>query len=282
MDQETEPLDVDELMGLSERIERLPSEDAEWVGRLFQECMRARMREAELLETQGGDDAPAAVGGPAFDAQLAQVALDAAEWLKTLWNVGYMGAGSFPSRPRTAFPVISLEDVLKSSLFARIREGKRPLPFPPPTRNGLPWHDIIEGPAESHAVNAELIGDENGKTIGAIIEGCADWLIIGKIGGGNEYVVQYRGKGPQFLLSVNPFFSTLQRRPPQWKRQIRVQERAGVRSYALVWSSGDGASEREIPLMAATWERAESEAAYWVAMNHPEMYGQVRFERAPE
>jgi hypothetical protein len=281
MDQEIEPLDADELMGISERIERLPAEDAEWVGRLFQECMRARLREAELLETQSADDAPVA-GSPSFDAQLAQVALDAAEWLKTLWNVGYMGAGSFPSQPRTAFPMIGLEDVLKSSLFARIREGKRPLPFPPPTRNGLPWHDLIEGPAESHVVNAELISDESSETIGAIIEGCADWLVIMEISKGNEYVVQYRGKGPLFQLSVNPFFSTLQRQPPQWKRQIRVQERAGVRSYVLVWSSGDGAPEREIPLMAATWERAESEAAYWVAMNHPEMYGQVCFEQAPD
>jgi hypothetical protein len=281
MDQETEPLDADELMGFSERIERLPAEDAEWVGRLFQECMRARLREAELLEVQSEDDA-AAAGNPKFDGQLAQVALDAAEWLKTLWNVGYMGAGSFPSLPRTAFPVISLEDVLKSSLFARIREGKRPLPFPPPTRNGLPWHDLIEGAAESHVVNAELISDGSDETIGAIIEGCADWLIIKEISQGSEYIVQYRGKGPLFQLSVNPFFSTLQRQPPQWKRQIRVQERAGVRSYVLVWSSGDGAPEREIPLMAATWERAESEAAYWVATNHPEMYGQVRFERAPD
>jgi hypothetical protein len=281
MDQETEPLDADELMGLSERIERLPAEDAEWVGRLFQECMRARMHEAELLEAQSGEgeDAPMA-DDPAFGMQQAQVALDAAEWLKTLWNVGYMGAGSFPSRPRTAFPVIGLEDVLKSSLFARIREGKHPLPFPPPTRNGLPWHDLIEGPAESHVVNAELISDEDSETIGAIIEGCADWLIVEEVGKGSEYVVQYHGKGPLFRLSVSPFFSTLQRQPPQWERQIRVQERAGVRSYVLVWSSGDGAPEREIPLTAATWERAESEAAYWVATNHPEMYGQVRFARA--
>ena len=281
MEQGTEPLDVDELMGFPERIERLPAAEAEWVGRLFQECMRARMREAEWLDTQGGDDAPAS-GSPAFDAQMAQVALDAAEWLKTLWNVGYMGAGSFPSQPRTAFPVIGLEDVLKSSLFARIREGKRPLPFPPPTRNGLPWHDLIEGAEESHVVNAELVSDGSGETIGAIIEGCADWLVVKEISKGSEYVVQHRGKGPLFQLSVNPFFSALHRQPPQWERQIRVQDRAGVTSYALVWSSGDGAPDREIPLTAATGERAESEAAYWVAMNHPEMYGQIRFARAPD
>lgn len=278
MDQEIQPLDADELMGLSARIDRLPAEDAEWVGRLFQECLRARMSEAELLADRGAEDAPA-TGGPAFDAQLAQVALDTAEWLKTLWNVGYMGAGSFPSQPRTAFPLIGLEDVLKSSLFARIREGKRPLPFPPPTRNGLPWHDLVEGPAEAHVVHAEVIGDGNGGTVGAIVEGCADWQIVEEAGKAGEYVVQYRGKGPLFRLAVNPFFSTLQRQPPQWARQIRALERAGMRSYLLLWPSGDGAPALEIPLPAATWERAESEAAYWVATNHPEMYGRIRFEQ---
>jgi hypothetical protein len=277
MDQELQPLDADELMGISERIDRLPAEDVEWVGRLFQECMRARMREAELLEGQGGENAP--VGSAAFDAQLAQVALDAAEWLKTLWTVGYMGAGSFPSQPRTAFPVIGLEDVLKSSLFARIREGKRPLPFPPPTRNGLPWHEIIEGPPEAQVVHAELVSDGSGEMIGAIVEGCADWLIIEEVSKESEYVIQYRGKGPLFQLKVNSFFSTLQRKPPQWEQQIRVQERAGMRSYILLWPSSSGAATREIPLPAATWERAESEAAYWVATNHPEMYGRIRFEQ---
>jgi hypothetical protein len=281
--QELQPLDADELLGLSERIDRLPAEDAEWVGRLFQECMRARMREAERLENPCTENAPAA-GSSSFDAQLAQVVLDAAEWLRTLWNVGYMGIGNFPSPPRTTFPVIGLEDVLKSSLFTRIREGKRPLPFPPPTRNGLPWHDLIEGPPESHAVHAERIEDENGETVGAIVEGCADWRIVEEIGKGREYIIQYRGKGPLFRLCVNPFFSSLQRQPPQWERWIRAQERAGVCSYLLVWPAVGGAAAREIPLPATSWERAESEAAYWVATNHPEMYGRIRFkqEREPD
>lgn len=122
-------------------------------------------------------------------------------------------------------------------------------------------------------------GDENGGAIAAMVEGCADWRIAETPDKAGEYVVQYRGKGPLFRLCVNPFFSTLQRQPPQWERQIRCEERAGVRSYLLVWPSGDGAPALEIPLPAATWERAESEAAYWVATNHPEMYGQIRFER---
>ncbi|MDR0578444.1 MAG: hypothetical protein LBI87_13170 [Candidatus Accumulibacter sp.] len=285
MDSEFQPLDAEELMDFSERIERLPAGEAEWVGRLFQECMRARMREAELLEGLAGESAPEAgdlpeTGGQANEGQLAQVALDTAEWLKTLWNVGYMGAGAFPAQPRTAFPVVGMEDVLKSSLFARIREGKRPLPFPPPTRNGLPWHDLIEGPSKSHAVFAEVVQDENGVPVGAIVEGCAEWRIVENTGKEGEYIIQYRTFGPLFRLNVSSFFSTLQRLPPQWERRIRIQERAGVRSYTLIWPSSDiGAPAREVPLPATTWERAESEAAYWVATNHPEMYGRVRFEQ---
>lgn len=74
------------------------------------------MHEAELL-TGMSDSGTASKSNSELESQLAQVALDAAEWLKTLWNVGYMGAGSFPSQPRSAFPLIELEDILKSALF---------------------------------------------------------------------------------------------------------------------------------------------------------------------
>ena len=277
MDDQTAFLDADELMNFGDRIDTLPPADAEWVSRLLQECLRARMHEAELLENRVEEGA-AARDDTALDLQLAQVALDAAEWLKTLWDVGYMGSGSFPSQPRTSFPLIGLEDVMKSSLFARIREGKRPLPFPPPTRRGLPWHDLVEGAAESHPVEAEIIGDEQNGAIRAIIEGCADWQVIEEAVRGSEFIVQHRGKGPLFRLQVDSFFSTLQRQPPHWERQIRFQERAGVHSFTLLWPKADG-HVQEIPLRAATWERAESEAAYWIATNNPEMYGQVKFER---
>ena len=277
MHDEITPLDADDLMIFADRIEQLQPDDAEWVGRLFQECMRARMHEAELLESHADEPAPANDDSE-LDVQLAQVVLDTAEWLKTLWDVGYMGAGSFPSKPRTAFPLIGLEDVLKSSLFARIRCGKRPLPFPPPTRKGLPWHDLIEGAAEAHAVDAEIVTDDQGATTGAIVEGCTEWQIVEEVAKGREYVVQHRGKGPLFRLQVDSFFSILQRQAPHWERQICFQERGGVRSFTLKWPKADG-SLQDIPLRAATWERAESEAGYWIATNNPEMYGQVRFER---
>ncbi|MFT3848320.1 MAG: hypothetical protein QM739_06470 [Propionivibrio sp.] len=275
----SEPLDAEELMAFSERIDALPSADAEWVGRLWQECLRARLREAELL-TGGEPAAPDCGQVRQFDEQLAQVALDAAEWLKTLWNVGYMGAGSFPSQPRSAFPLIELEDVLKSALFARIREGKRPLPFPPPTRHGLPWHSLVECDKEAtHDVDAEIVRDDQGRIVGVIIEACADWQVVEEMAENSEYVVQHRGKGPLYRLCLDFMLSTLRREPPRWTRVIRQQERAGFRSFTLEWPGEGGAIQSE-PLRAATWERAESEADFWIATRFPEMYGQVRFERA--
>ena len=271
------PLDADELMNLADRIELLPPDDAEWVGTLFQECLRARMHEAELLAGLS-DSESASKQSSDLESQLAQVALDAAEWLKTLWNVGYMGAGSFPSQPRSAFPLIELEDVLKSALFARIREGKRPLPFPPPTRNGSPWHDLIERREETHDVQAEIVRDENDAIMGAIIEGCADWQVIEEVAANQEYIVQHRGQGPLFRLQLDPFLASLRCEPPRWTRRIRRQERGGFCSYALEWPQEEGRLQ-SIPLRAATWERAESEANHWIANTHPEMYGQVRFER---
>jgi hypothetical protein len=45
-------LDADDLMILAERIEQLAADDAEWVARLFQELLRARAHEGELLAGQ--------------------------------------------------------------------------------------------------------------------------------------------------------------------------------------------------------------------------------------
>jgi hypothetical protein len=263
-------------MNIADRIEQLAPADAEWAARLFVECLRARTHEAELMS--GPAEGDAGSNGNTIEAQLAQVALDAAEWLKTLWNVGYMGAGSFPSQPRSAFPLVELEDVLKSALFARIRQGKRPLPFPPPTRHGLPWHDLLESQDETHAVHAEIVRDGQHQAIGAIIDGCANWNIVEEVEIDREYLVQHRGKGPFFRLQFEQGVTTLRREPPRWTRRILSQERGGFRSYTLEWPQDDGKMQ-SIPLRAATWERAESEADYWIASTHPEMYGQMSFER---
>jgi len=269
------PLDADELMNFAERIERLPPDDAQWVERLFEECLRARMHEAQLLSApDGGGEG----GGHDFPAQLEQVALDAAEWLRTLWDVGYMGAGSFPAPPRSAFPQVDLEDVHKSALFARIREGKRPLPFAPPTRNGLPWHDLVESQQETHDVDAQIVRDEAGLAVAVIIAACADWGIVDEVVADQEYLVQHRAKGPLFRLRLDAASASLRREPPRWTRRIRLQERGGFRSYMLEWEP-DAGGIQNVPLRAATWERAESEAAYWIASQHPQMYGQVSFER---
>lgn len=280
------PLDADDLIELAERVAGLPAADAEWVGMLLQDLLRARTREAELLAGQSGvryapvSDLPE-IGGSLND-QMAQVALDTAEWLRTLWNVGYMGAGSFRSQPRTAFPTIDLEDVRKSSLFARIRQGKHALPFAPPTRHGLPWHELVEGQGQIHDVQAEIIHDNAGIPLAAIIEGCSEWSILKQIDGSREYRVQHQRKGPIFRLQMTVGTAArLRREPPVMECKIHLIEHGGLHSYTLDWPDSDGQAHF-ITLRAATWARAESEAGHWLATNHPELYGQVRFTRVSD
>lgn len=273
------PLDTDDLMMITERIGKLPAAEAEWVSVLLQELLRTRAREAELLAGEATLRRETEAHSAELDDHLAQLALDTAEWLKTLWNVGYMGAGNFRADPRSTFPSIDLEDIRKSSLFARIRQGKHALPFAPPTRQGLPWHELLEGQAEqTHTVNAEVIRDEEDLPIGAIIEACAEWQIIEEDAGQQEFIVQYQGKGPRYRLRLTDGTTArLHREPPSMTCKIHLQGHGSFHSYTLEWPEAD---ERKqfVPLRAATWARAESEAEHWLATTHPEMYGQVRFE----
>lgn len=273
------PLDADDLAIFADRIEALPPDDAEWVARLWREVLRLRALETAAL-TQPVEETKTEQTDDELDEHVAQVALDTAEWLKTLWNVGYMGAGSFRAEPRSTFPTIDLEDVRRSSLFARIRHGKHVLPFPPPTRQGSPWHELVEDSAAAAVgVNAEIIRDESGAALGAIIEGCADWEILAEVSERGEFIVQHQGKGPKYrLLFAENLQATLQREPPQTVCTIQLHNHGGLASYTLEWPAKDGKLQM-IPLRAATWARATAEADYWLATTHPEMYGQIRFEK---
>ncbi len=273
------PLGTDELTHFAERIARLPPADAEWVDALLAEVLRARRHETDLLAMQAASRHAANEHGENLNDQLAQVALDTAEWLRTLWDVGYMGAGSFRSAPRSAFPSIDLDDVRKSSLFARIRQGKHVLPFPPPTRNGLPWHDVLDHTETTHQVAAEIVRDEDGLALAAIIEGCAEWNVVEETQGNRQFIVQHEGKGPRYRLFLpDSGGAELRREPPALACPLRQQESGGFHSHWLHWQRDDG-STLEVPLRAATWERAVAEAEHWLATHHPEVYGQVRFVR---
>lgn len=264
----------DALDEFAARLELLPLDEAVWVAEVIAECRRARAAEARFAGAVNGASAEA-LQEVAQD--VAQLVLDAAEWLKTLWNVGYMGAGHFPAEPRSEFPVIEVEDVLKSALLQRIRSGRRPLPFPPPTRQGMPWHEVVESEDE-FIVDVELIRDEAEATVGVSIEACTAWVICEVRRPELELVVQHQGKGPRYLLLIDPMFSRLKRLAAEWTRRIVVQERAGFRTYFLEWPDDSKATLRKVSLRALTWERAEAEAQFWVATHFPAMYGQIRFE----
>ena len=269
-----ERLDDDVLAAMAERLESIPLDAADWVVPLYLECQRARAAEARLAENSSAGDRALVE----LEHDIAQIVLDAAEWLRTLWNVGYMGAGQLPAQPRSAFPAVEVEDVLKSALLSRIRQGKRPLPFPPPTRWGVPWHEVVEGD-EEYAVAVDVIRDEQGVPVCCTIDGCPTWDIKEHNAPDGSLVVQHQGKGPLYRLAiaVDQPHATLTREAPRWTRNIVLEERAGVRAYLLEWPKDDG-SQRKIPLRAATPERAQAEAAFWVASRHPEMYGLVKFE----
>jgi hypothetical protein len=263
------PLDAEELQSFGEKILALPEQDHEWVMSLYQECVRARMAEAEHLAA--GLEAETQVREMAQD--VAQVVLDAAEWLRTLWEVGYMGSGHLPASPRSSFPQVEVEDVLKSALLARIRCGKRPLPFPPPTRDGVPWHEIVDAASEER-VDAQPIVDE-GSVIAFAIAGDSGWDVVEALDV-DRFRLQHRGKGPLYLLVRDESGFALSRQAPTTERVILSRSRAGMRAFALVWPADDGRI-REVSLRAATPERAEVEAGYWIARQHPDRYGQIRF-----
>lgn len=261
-DDDVPPLDEETLETLAGQIGELPEEQAGWVAQLYLECQRARAAEARLLEASQ----QAADCGDST-----QLVLDTADWLRTLWEVGYMGGEAFPKAPRSDFPSVSVEDILKSALFARIRCGKRPLPFPPPTRDGVPWHEVVESD-QPFAVRAQVANEG-----WANIEGCADWQRISALDG--DHCVQHRGKGPLYRLTpAADGQAILQRLPATQARRLLRQSRGGIDAYLLEWPK-DGGEFKRIPLRAANWERAENEALRWIAVNHPDLYGQIRFER---
>ena len=263
MDDIQPPLDEDTLAALAERIETLPAEHVDWVVQLFLECRRAREAEAGFLAAGCQEQS---------SADATQIVLDTADWLHTLWEVGYMGSEALPAPPRTDFPQINVEDIVKSALLARIRHGKRPLPFPPPTRHGMPWHEAVES-NEAFDVRAEATRDGR-----AIIEGCAEWLVVE--GNAGTLLVQHRGKGPLYRLTLDSYGSgRLQKQPATLTRRIVRQERANLVAWLLEWPKDDG-GVTQVPLRAANWERAENEAQRWVALRHPDLYGQIRYERS--
>lgn len=263
---ELPPLSDEDLNAFGEQLAQLPEEHAGWVAQLWIECRRAR---GSSVATEAHTAAPNAV-----EADLTQVVLDTAEWLRTLWEVGYMGAGTLPVPPRTHFPQIEVEDVLKSTLFSRIRHGKHPLPFAPPTRWGSPWHEIVESD-EAQSVEAEVLEDD-GKPAFAIIDRCNRWRIL-RSEESKTFIVQHEGKGPLYRLTIDPFMSTLLRLPPETVRRIVTRERAGLRHYVLEWAHENGRTE-DVPLRAATREGAEAAAGAWIARHHPQHYGRVGFE----
>lgn len=58
------------------------------------------------------------------------------KWINTALDAGYLFKGEHRLPDN--------DDVVHSSLLDRLVRGGEPLPFPPPTKNGYPWYELID------------------------------------------------------------------------------------------------------------------------------------------
>jgi len=63
-------------------------------------------------------------------------------------------------------------DWLKSRLFWRLRAGKDPLPYPPPTAFSCPWYEIIEVPGPHDSFEHIRVSKEEGRDDRVYIAQC--------------------------------------------------------------------------------------------------------------
>ncbi|MBI1890852.1 MAG: hypothetical protein HYS18_09415 [Burkholderiales bacterium] len=87
----------------------------------------------------------------------------------------------------------------QSALFARLLEGKAPLPYPPPTTYSYPWYDIIEKPGKYH-VSVSGVHVEDGHE--SIELNQCTWPILRKSGGASDFLAFLRQAANR--LSVSP------------------------------------------------------------------------------
>jgi hypothetical protein len=91
----------------------------------------------------------------------------------------------------------------KSALFARLLEGKEPLPFPPPTSFSYPWYDLVELPGP-HTVSS-VGGTANLAALlnGDMGTGCERKILINQCVWGGEHA----NAAAEELLAIEEEFS---------------------------------------------------------------------------
>jgi hypothetical protein len=73
----------------------------------------------------------------------------------------------------------------KSALFARLLEGKEPLPYPPPTSHSYPWYDIIETPGKYHVTIGGCLSAQDEEHI--LLNQCP-WTVVRKNEGASAFL----------------------------------------------------------------------------------------------
>lgn len=121
-------------------------------------------------------------------------------------------------------------DWIKSRLFWRIRSGKKPLPYPPPTAFSCPWYELIEVP-EPHET-ADTVREYDGKLIVAQ----SRYEILGRED--NKWIVGY---GPYRFKAWNgPITRQRYEDSPNGKIIVEFQDVCGWIEYIGLDTEKDG------------------------------------------
>jgi hypothetical protein len=94
---------------------------------------------------------------------------------------------------------IYMSDPNRSALLSRILNNKAPLPFAPPTKNGMPWYELFDDKQSPQVIN-ELEFSESSPSLN--IDG-ATWKVISFIvGSGSEIDVQSNLFSPELMKTA--------------------------------------------------------------------------------
>jgi hypothetical protein len=275
------PLDADELITLAERIAQLPAADAEWVDMLLRRvAARARARSGTACRTsqrparnRGAQRRTRRPTGAGRSRHRRVVANAVERRLHGGWQFPFATAlGLSGDRPRRCQEVLA---------FRAHSPGQTCLAIPAADPAGLALARTAGGPRAAVASRRRRSRSRgNGPGLRC------DHRRLRRVAGDGrvrrEQGVRRAAPGQGADLSAasgRRRDRSVAPRATDTTRKIHLQGHGGFHSYTLEWpADGDDGRTQFVPLRAATWTRAESEAEHWLASTHPELYGQVRFE----
>lgn len=169
-------------------------------------------------------------------------------------------------------------DLLNSGLFRRLLMGKRPLPFPPPLKHGVPWYEAIEAEEINELIDLGIVPDHvapkpdlSDGIQRLVINGCY-WDVLSVVDPEDEFLVIYQAKGPVFRLRRERQGWRLVRTAPEIVADV---VRSGGSYYDITFPDASSLQGENLHLFAHNQEELRLEILYWLARTHQHLYGKV-------